>query len=502
MMSPNPTTTTMKHMPILTPRNSPLGFRSNNYTSSTAAAADPASSHILDDEKLVETTALRPETNVGGEVSTSYLPMHYKEWTPPVILRKTAQSSDIPPLYPTSSSATNTLLPVARSPSLPPSIIKASSSPNIPIGNRFTASQRDRTIRHHKLIQPTSSQEKVHLASLRAERQIEMIRSSSSSCLSLLTLPEEEDEDSMDRQEEVDLEELIFPCENDVVPSVFHETQDVRALSPTNHVVCMERVFKHSLSLSTTRSSISAMSMTSDQSTTSLSLEGDVNSEVSPTTTLFVPGEEQLTVRKLSSDDELSINFKLTHTDDSSTPKLDTIDCTSTTSMQYSFCRPCEMMPHSSMHRFVVCADTQFGITKVRCRTRALCCEYSMTFDRSALFANASLLFYPPTHFQNNQCWNAEMDYSNNAVDQINEMDPRPAFVCVCGDLVDMEFSFEKKKGSKSKFPSTLFNGATGIASREVCDSIQDEQNEDFKRIWSRLHPDIAVVCLCGNHGK
>lgn len=40
----------------------------------------------------------------------------------------------------------------------------------------------------------------------------------------------------------------------------------------------------------------------------------------------------------------------------------------------------------------------------------------------------------------------------------------------------------------------------TGIASREVCDAIQDEQNEDFKRIWSRLHPDIALVCLCGNH--
>jgi hypothetical protein len=39
-----------------------------------------------------------------------------------------------------------------------------------------------------------------------------------------------------------------------------------------------------------------------------------------------------------------------------------------------------------------------------------------------------------------------------------------------------------------------------GIASREVCDSIQDEQNEDFKQLWSRLHPDIALVCLCGNH--
>jgi hypothetical protein len=33
--------------------------------------------------------------------------------------------------------------------------------------------------------------------------------------------------------------------------------------------------------------------------------------------------------------------------------------------------------------------------------------------------------------------------------------------------------------------PSTLFDSETGIASREVCDFIQDEQNEDFKKIWS-----------------
>lgn len=80
-------------------------------------------------------------------------------------------------------------------------------------------------------------------------------------------------------------------------------------------------------------------------------------------------------------------------------------------------------------------------------------------------------------------------------------MNPRPAFVCICGDLVDMEYSFEKKKGSKSMFTSTLFDERkNGIASREVCDAIQDEQNEDFKNIWSSLHPDIALVCLCGNH--
>jgi len=89
-------------------------------------------------------------------------------------------------------------------------------------------------------------------------------------------------------------------------------------------------------------------------------------------------------------------------------------------------CQPCELNAHSPTHRFVVCADTQFGITK------------------------------------HNLDWDVEIQYSNMAIDLINEMNPRPAFVCVCGDLVDMEFSLERKKGSKSKFPSSLFNGETG----------------------------------------
>ena len=29
-----------------------------------------------------------------------------------------------------------------------------------------------------------------------------------------------------------------------------------------------------------------------------------------------------------------------------------------------TYCQPCEMESYSSSHRFVVCADTQFGITR------------------------------------------------------------------------------------------------------------------------------------------
>ncbi|KAL7520759.1 hypothetical protein ACHAWX_005466 [Stephanocyclus meneghinianus] len=271
-----------------------------------------------------------------------------------------------------------------------------------PVANRFTAAQRDRTLRHHKLIQPTSSQEKVHLASLRAERDIEFRATSSSvSSVSLLTLPEEEEDDD--------------------VHIVYNSHESFTSIEKDRVVdVCLEKNFKSALSFSSlTQSTQSTASMSCEDSRKSIS-DGDEDSDK----------EDDEYIAELSN----------------------------------LYCQPCEMQSHSPSHRFVVCADTQFGISK------------------------------------KNINWDAEIRYSNQAIDLINQMDPRPAFVCVCGDLVDMEFSFEKKKGSKSKFPSSLFNGATGIASREVCDSIQDEQNEDFKQLWSRLHPDIALVCLCGNH--
>lgn len=110
---------------------------------------------------------------------------------------------------------------------------------------------------------------------------------------------------------------------------------------------------------------------------------------------------------------------------------------------------PAEMKRSRPKHSFVVCADTQFGMT---------------TFNRG---------------------WEAELSYSRQAIKMINELEPRPLFCCACGDLVDMERSFWEGKG---------FTG-------EECESIQGEQRRDFKEMWESLHEDIALVCLCGNHG-
>ena len=103
----------------------------------------------------------------------------------------------------------------------------------------------------------------------------------------------------------------------------------------------------------------------------------------------------------------------------------------------------------TSEHSFVVCADTQFGMSN------------------------------------NNVDWDTELEYSQRAIEQINALEPRPAFCCCCGDLVNMEYGIYGKKTERTK---------------EECNLIQDEQNQDFVKMWSRLHDDIALVCICGNH--
>jgi hypothetical protein len=114
-------------------------------------------------------------------------------------------------------------------------------------------------------------------------------------------------------------------------------------------------------------------------------------------------------------------------------------------------------------HSFVVCADTQLGM-------------YSGCEE-----------------------WETELAYSRQAIHVINQIEPRPAFCCMCGDLVDMEHTFfaGKEKGGQVAGGEKV----SSVFTKEECDAIQDQQNEDFKQTWAALHNDIAMVCLCGNHG-
>jgi hypothetical protein len=109
------------------------------------------------------------------------------------------------------------------------------------------------------------------------------------------------------------------------------------------------------------------------------------------------------------------------------------------------------LLSSTSPLQFVVCADTQFGMTN----------------------SNAE--------------WEIEKDYSRKAVAFINELEPRPLFCCVCGDLVDMEYSFYNGKDDHT-------------FTKEDCERIQQQQRAEFQEIWSKLNDNIALICVCGNH--
>jgi len=108
-----------------------------------------------------------------------------------------------------------------------------------------------------------------------------------------------------------------------------------------------------------------------------------------------------------------------------------------------------EMDETRNEYNFIVCADTQFGMR------------------------------------DGNKDWSYEAEISRRTVQKINATYPRPAFVTVCGDLLDMEQSFYK---DSDQFDIPL------------CQEIQKKQAQDFKKIWSEVDPSVALVCLCGNH--
>jgi len=70
--------------------------------------------------------------------------------------------------------------------------------------------------------------------------------------------------------------------------------------------------------------------------------------------------------------------------------------------------------------------------------------------------------------------WKIETDRAICAVDKINNLNPRPQFVVICGDLVN-------------EMP-------------ENDTELNELQINEFKQIFSKLHSSISLICVCGNH--
>ena len=66
------------------------------------------------------------------------------------------------------------------------------------------------------------------------------------------------------------------------------------------------------------------------------------------------------------------------------------------------------------------------------------------------------------------------MELCKKSVEILNNMQPRPSFFVVCGDLVD---------AFGDKFPE-----------------IRARQEADLKEVYRKLDPAIPMVCVCGNH--
>jgi serine/threonine-protein phosphatase CPPED1 len=124
------------------------------------------------------------------------------------------------------------------------------------------------------------------------------------------------------------------------------------------------------------------------------------------------------------------------------------------------------VQPTTLSHTFVVAADTQLGMTN------------------------------------ENRDWEVEIEYSRQAIQRINALQPRPLFCCICGDLVDMcsEIYNGKPKRLLPKQKSDSTSDQVEMWTEIECDTIQEQQVNDMKNIWNTLHPSIALICLCGNH--
>lgn len=68
--------------------------------------------------------------------------------------------------------------------------------------------------------------------------------------------------------------------------------------------------------------------------------------------------------------------------------------------------------------------------------------------------------------------WDKEIALTKEAISAVNQMNPKPRFFVVCGDLIDA-------------FPGTPLRKA---------------QEVDFKKVFSDLNPEVPLVCVCGNH--
>jgi len=130
---------------------------------------------------------------------------------------------------------------------------------------------------------------------------------------------------------------------------------------------------------------------------------------------------------------------------------------------------------------FVQLADTQFGLGEsIVSAVLEGALKNQMALDPKLQEYCDAVAAARPTEGEHDHpyefLYQRELEFSRKAVAAINTLVPRPAFTCVCGDLINA-YPTEQK-------------GRLG----------QQRQVNDFKQIFADIHADIPLVCVCGNH--
>lgn len=316
---------------------------------------------------------------------------------------------------------------------------ESESEPSILSFHRFEKMQRDRTLHHASLIQPSKSEEEIHLKRLNSNTT--RTSTSSSSFASL----EERLACALEKaglgSSTSNLASVGVVKDDDVVNG--KGSPECEMPSPTSTLQFPVQQQQHESSRHTSMKNL-------------MQLQSDYFVE----DTAGVQKEEEIAddVFFISDDYDEVEEYHMPLNDDPIPPKV--------SSTNHNKHHKSELNQHSATHTFVVCADTQFGM------------------------------------LNHNQDWTQEMEYAKEAVKEINKLEPKPKFVCMCGDLIDMEQSFyhNKKKKEKPSQSQKKCPSPPPEFSLDQCHDIQQKQQNDFKEIFSQVDETIPLVCLCGNH--
>lgn len=83
--------------------------------------------------------------------------------------------------------------------------------------------------------------------------------------------------------------------------------------------------------------------------------------------------------------------------------------------------------------------------------------------------------------------WYKEVELATKAVECVNQLEPKPKFMIICGDMLDAFFYKQVPNIYERIFTEEL-------------NPERDEQFDSFMNVFSKLDPSIPLICVCGNH--